>query len=440
MLAGTPFKFSTALAVALAVGGCNANGGHAVKAEKAATQPTLATGPRALCAAEIPRKTATDVALAEQARAAAKNPENTEPWLALGATWIQKARESNDPGFYVNADACADAVVAMSPGNRLADDLRGFSRLNDHRFREAREIATNVLATYADDPTAWGTRSDADLELGDVASAEEAVQHMLALKPGLASYGRAAYLRWLRGDVNAAKILSAQAIRAGGEAKDREPLAWSIVQAAIVFWNEGDYAGARAGFDLALTKVPGYAPALVGEGRVALAERRYTNAVTHLEQAYAASPLVETAWLLGDAKRLAGDATGAESAYARVVADGRRHDFRTLSLFFSSRRSNPDEAVRLARAEMQTRPGPYTKDALAWALYRSGELSEARRLADEVVALGVHDARLWYHAGAIRLAAGDVSGKKLVERALAQNPAFDVVESEEARKLVAHDV
>jgi len=442
----TARRVVAALGVALTLAGCDAARGapaspvsHAVPEAMPAAGMASGTGPRALCAAAPAGATSLDVALRDQVRRSAQAPESIEPWLALGGIWVQKARATSDPGFYVNANACADAVLALSPGNRLAEDLRGFSYLNDHRFRDARELATAVLAREPDDATAWGTLSDAELELGNVAGAEHAAQRMLDLKPSLASYGRAAYLRWLRGDVASAKRLGGSAIRAGREAKDREPLAWAIVQAALVFWHEGDYDGARAGFDLALGESPGYAPALVGKARVALASGRYAEAATDLEHAFATAPLVETAWLLGDAKRLAGDTAGAEVAYATVVTRGRLHDPRTLSLFLSAHHRGAAEAVSLARAELARRPGPYTSDALAWALYRAGELVEARRLADPIVELGVHDARLLFHAGAIRMASGDASGKKLVERALSLNPAFDVVEAEEARRLVPHD-
>ena len=217
-------------------------------------------------------------------------------------------------------------------------------------------------------------------------------------------------------------------------------MAWAIVQAALVFLHEGDRAGAAAGFDLALEKVPGYAPALAGKARVALAERRFEDARALLEKAYATQPLVETAWLLGDACRLGGDAAAAAAAYDKVVSTGRLHDRRTLSLFLATRRTDLDLAVTLARAEHAARPGVYSKDALAWALYRKGDLDGARRLSDDAIAFGTPDARLLFHAGAIRLAQGDASGRGLVKRALATDAAFDVVEAEEARALVATGV
>jgi tetratricopeptide (TPR) repeat protein len=408
----------------------------AVERAPARDVSTEFAGARAICAATSPGSSAVDRALALGRDHATKAPDSVDVWLTLGADWVRKARETFDPGFYVNATACADAALSLSPENTMAENLRAFSQLNDHRFGAARDTASSVLARDGANVTAWGTLSDAELELGNVGEAERAGQRMLDLKPSLSSYARAAYLRWLHGDSSAAKRLGEAAVRAGLESPDREPLAWALVQVALVFWNEGDRAGAAAGFELALQNVPDYAPANVGKARVAMAEGRYAEAAVALEKAHAKAPLVETAWLLGDARRLAGDSTRAEATYAEVARDGRLHDRRTLALFFATRKTNLPEAVALARAEFGERPGLYSKDALAWALYRIGNLDEARLLADQAIAFGTPDARLYFHAGAIRLAQGDPSGRALVRRALTMNPAFDIVEAEEARQLV----
>src|SRR5258708_18029883 len=94
---------------------------------------------------------------------------------------------------------------------------------------------------------------------------------MVDLKPNLPAYSRASYLRWLQGDGPAAKEFIRRAIDAGNDSHDPEPRAWTIVQSALYFWHEGDYAGADAGFELALSAVTDYPPALVGRARVALA-------------------------------------------------------------------------------------------------------------------------------------------------------------------------
>jgi tetratricopeptide (TPR) repeat protein len=156
------------------------------------------------------------------------------------------------------------------------------------------------------------------------------------------------------------------AIKAGApDQRDPEPSAWAISQAATYFFEEGDLEGAGAGFDLALETLPEYAPGLVGKGRVALARKDGRAAVSWLERAYSRSPLVETAWLLGDARELAGDPAGAQAAWDLVVREGRRHDKLTLARFLTDRGRDRAEARRLLEEERKTRKSPDVEKA--WA-------------------------------------------------------------------------
>ncbi len=176
----------------------------------------------------------------------------------------------------------------------------------------------------------------------------------------------------------------------------------------------------------------------MGRGRVALAKGEHARAADLLALAHKQSPLCETAWLLGDARGAAGDAHGAEESYALAVKTGRTSDLRTVALFFATKDREHDEAVRLAQEERKNRDDIYTEDALAWALYRAGKIPEARAASEKATALGTPDARLLYHAGAIKIAAGDkAAGQKLVQEALALNAAFDVTGGAEAAKLAA---
>lgn len=370
------------------------------------------------------------------------NMQKDDLWITLGRAWIRKARESNDPGFYLNADACAAVVLEHEPSNPLALNLRGLVHLNDHRFEEARDVAQKILAKRADDPMAWGTLSDALLEIGRYEEAIAATQQMVDLKPNLPSYSRASHLQWMRGDTGHAKQTVKNALDAGRAAKrDPEPGAWVLVQAAMIFWHEGDFEGADAGFDKSLERISDYPPALVGKGRIAMASGDAKKAADYFARAYKTSPLPETAWLLGDAKKAAGDAEGGAQAYASVERDGRRTDPRTLSLFLSTKNQNADDAVALAREEYAKRKDVYTEDALAWALYRAGKLDEAKAGIARARRLGTPDARLVYHEGAIRMATGDVGkGRELVAKSLKMNRAFDATAAKEAEQLLSEKV
>jgi tetratricopeptide (TPR) repeat protein len=364
-------------------------------------------------------------------------PRKVDGWVELGQAWVRKARSSGDALHYLSAEACAEVALRLSPRDPGALDLRGLMLLNQHRFEEARQLAQSVVDVAPEDAPAWGNLSDALTDLGRYSEATRAAQRMMDLKPNLASYARASYLLWLRGDVAGAKESARLAIDAGGDVHDSEPLAWVLVLAATIFWHEGDYDGAEAGFLRALGVKPGFPPALVGRARVALAQGRAAVAVLLLQQAFDARPLAETAGLLADARRLLGDSPGAEAAERELFREGRSGDGRTLSLYLSTHDRDADEARALAEHELTIRDDLYTEDALAWALYRQGRLLEARAASDKARALATPDARLLYHAGAIRLAAGEhQAGLALVKQALALNSGFDPVASPEARALL----
>lgn len=422
----------------------------AAKAEPAAAAPVAAPaadpdaslpGNQRLGLARVTGTTLADKSVIEAQKNVRDNRAKDDAWIVLGRAWVKKARESADPGFYLNADACAQVVLERSPDQKLALDLRGLVLLNGHKFDEARSLALQVTSRHPEDPMAWGTLSDAYLEMGRYDEATSAAQTMVDLKPNLPSYSRASHLQWLRGDVVSAREAVRRALDSGRAGKtDPEPGAWVLVQAATMFWHEGDFDGAEAGFDKALERIADYAPANVGKGRVAMAKGDARRAAELFERAWKVSPLVETAWLLGDAREAAGDAKGAAEAYASVEREGRRTDPRTLSLFLSTKARSAgeaEEALRLAREEYEVRKDIVTEEALAWALYRTGHIAEAKASIVAARRLGTPDARLMFHEGAIRIASGEAArGKKLVAEALKKNPAFDASGVREAKAML----
>jgi tetratricopeptide (TPR) repeat protein len=410
-------------------------------ASSSALPSSAAIDERALCTAGAPHSgpDSLDRALDAARAAARKHPETPAPWLELGRLWMMKARSTEDPGFYRQIDACADVALDIVPDDTAALHIKATVLLNDHEFDKARDLAESILARDAGANVTWGLLSDALLELGDVDGAERATQRMLDLKPDLPSYGRAAYLRWIRGDRDGAKRIGREALRIGRQARNVEPFAFMLVQTAYIFWHEGDIAGATAGFELALSRSPEYSPALVGRARVAIAQRRFSDAVQLLERAYERSPSVETAALWGDAHALAGKEHEAKLAYQRAEQAGRR-DPRGLALFFASKNRNHAEAVRLAERDHRDRPNLQSKDVLAWALYRSGNVARALELSKAALAQGTLEPRLLYHAGAIQIAAGAPKhGRALIRRALELNAAFDPFEALDAKRLIQND-
>lgn len=361
-------------------------------------------------------------------------PGSPEGWMALGEAWVVKAREAADPGLYQSADDAAGAALALAPGAPRALSLRGLALLEQHRFDEARALAEELTRSHPDHAVGLGILSDALLELGRFDEAARAAQRMVDVRPSLPSYIRASHLLWLQGQVEGALEAARLAEDAGGAPEAR---AWARTQVALIRWQRDDLDGADRDLDRALAELPDLPAALVVRGRVALSRGDPARARQALSRAEARLPLPETAWLLGDAEAAAGDLAAARQAWARVVREGRAFDGRTLALFYASRGESTDEALRLAERERKVRDDFYTEDVYAWTLYRAGRVEEARAASDRAIALGTPDARLLYHAGAIRLAQGErEAGLDLVRRALALNPAFDRTGAAEARRLL----
>ena len=161
------------------------------------------------------------------------------------------------------------------------------------------------------------------------------------------------------------------------------------------------------------------------------------GAAAFYDRAWRASPLVETAWLLGEARELAGDAEEARHAFAAAEKEGKTGDRRTLSLMYSTRKIKAAEALQLAEEERRSRGDVYTDDALAWALYRNGRYADAQSAIRRARRYGTQDARLLFHEGAIEKALGHrEDGRRLLSIALRLNPQFDVAGAAEARALL----
>ncbi|EYF05908.1 tetratricopeptide repeat protein [Chondromyces apiculatus] len=440
------------------------------------SSPASSPDPRALALQPPTGSTAADTDLRALIQRASRGETPPDTWVLLGHAWIRKARHAASPALHRNAAAAADLALARDPHHRPALNLRALVLLLDHDHAAARDLAEQILAADPRDPAAHGTLSDALLALGKFPDAARAAQTMVDLKPDLASYARASRLRWLEGDVEGAKRIARLAMNAYDPA-DPEPYAWVLVQAALIFWHEGDREGADRGFDRALDAFSEYPPALRGKARVALANGDAPRALALATRALAQTPTdPETTWLLGDAQQAAGTLDAAHRTHEQALTLARKSKGRVLLaellLAAAASPSAPSpsapspsapspsaaapplpppeppaariaEALRLLDAERTARGGATdiaTDDLYAWALYRAGRIPEARAASDRARALGTRDARLLYHAGAIRLATDDRRDRseavKLLASALKLNPRFHPTEAAAAEHLL----
>ena len=356
--------------------------------------------------------------------------------VGLGQADLATARLTGDVTAYVRAEAAVDAALKAQPGYAPAISMRAGLLVSLHRFPEARDLATTILARLPDDPTALGVLGDASLELGDLATASRSYRALVTASDGSAAQVRIGRLDFVGGDVAGAIAADrAAAADAGDEGLVGTPLAFYSVTLGDALLATGDEARARDAYQAALAVRTDLPSALVGLARIDAFDGNLDSAIAHMDTAIAAIPLPDSLARRADLETLRnapGDAARAASdlatvgAIARLAGDAAYLYDRGTSLFLADHRLDPARAVKLATDELAIRKDIYGYDALAWALLNAGRPADAAAPMQAALAAGTPDARLWYHAGLVAAADGRADEARTdLTRALALGPALD---------------
>jgi len=370
----------------------------------------------------------------------AKKPMSYFGYNQRAIALSRRARETSDATYYAQAEDALKKSLELSPNNLEAEKIRVWLLLGRHEFPAALAAATVLNKKVPDDVFVYGFLVDANAELGNYSAAENAAQWMLNLRPcNLPGLARAAYLRELFGDVDGAYELMDMAYQATvpTETEDR---AWILSQMGHLRLIVGRTDEADTILRQSLALFPGYHYALRNLAKVRIAQKKYDDAVTLLEQRYQAAPHAENLYDLAEALELAGRVGDAQEAFkefeTKSLAESSRKDnaSRELVFYYADHAHQPSKALEVARQEFAWRHDVYTLDAYAWALHMCGQDADARQQIDQALAVGVRDAKLFAHAGAIAMKAGN---RDEAEHFLRESVSLHTNGSEQARVLLA---
>ena len=223
----------------------------------------------------------------------------------LAGAYLQKARETGDPSFYVRADGVLDRALARGPADPAELVEAAVLAAGRHDFDGALRFAERARALAPDSIAALPIMVDALVELGRYGEAERTLQQLIDRKPTLAAYARVSYFRELHGDLAGAADAMARAVSAGSGAQ-REP---RLRRGRCWATSSSPAAGspsARRAYGLALASVSGYVPALAGRARLAAARGDLAGAIAGWKKVVTLLPLPEYAIELGEAELAAG--------------------------------------------------------------------------------------------------------------------------------------
>ncbi len=368
----------------------------------------------------------------------AKSPKNVEVYGKLGGAYMQKGRETGDLAMYCRARSAFEKAVEMGPKNKVSLHNYAWCLTIFHKFQDAISYANKAIKIDPNDADAWGVLSDSDFELGHYEKSLDEAQKMIDIRPNLASYSRGAAIRFIYGDIRGATWLMGRAIEAGGPYT--ENTAWCRVQLGDIYFKEGAVPAAEQQYAMVLRMVPNYRHALAGLARVRIAQKRFDEAEKMLLVANQGMPPIVYAVELGDLYTLMGRSNDAEAQFARIdpmIAEhlkfGIQGDDLKQAMFYLDHQRNLKNALEIAETAINDHASVEAYTTLAWAYYKNGRLSEGKKAIERAMAMKTQDALLFYRAGKIYAALGDMDrSRKLMLTATSLNPNFHPLFKSEA--------
>lgn len=359
-------------------------------------------------------------------------------YVSLALLYAQKARETADATYFAKADDLMDAAAKIEPDNSDILAVRAMNAMGRHDFKAGLAFGEQALALNKTKSTYYGIVGDADIELGRYDDAVANFQHMVDIKPNLASYNRVAYIRELYGDIPGA--IDALKTAAVDDSAFKENVAYSYYELGKLYFRS-DLVQAKSSFEHALALVPEYPPALEGLGKIAYAQGKAGDAESFFKRAVAALPIAQYAIDMGELYQAQGDTAHAAQQYllAKVAfeksASGGTNTDLEEAQFLAEHDVDLAAALEKARAAFPERPSILGADTLAWALYKNGMYAEAKTYTAKALRLGANDPLIVFHAGMIAKANGELAqAKQYLQTALRLSPNFSMIDVPIAQK------
>ncbi|MET8866191.1 hypothetical protein ABZW11_24920 [Nonomuraea sp. NPDC004580] len=331
-------------------------------------------------------------------------PGDHRGWAELAIRHIDQARLTGDPSAYTKAEGALATAAKIAPKDDAVLTGQAALAAARHEFARAAELAGSAIAANPYAAAAYGVLADARTQLGDLRAAQQAVDTMMALRPGVAAFTRASYAAELRGDVETARTYLDYAHEDAWLPADRAYARYYQGELAL---HEGDVETAARHYADALNTYPAYTPALAGQAKVAALDGRLTEALSLYDQVVQRLPLPQYLIEQGEIRIKAGlpaDWTLLEAQRKLYEAAGVRDDLTWAE--FEADHGDPKAAVRHARAEYTRNPNLVAADALAWSLFKAGAPEKALPYAERATGTGWKNPLHTYHRTRIERSLG----------------------------------
>ena len=369
-----------------------------------------------------------DQGLAELNGSALNLPVDSAKVSRLAYLQYQRASLTGNLDALGDADATLDyAIRHLGPSGDLyflkANIHFKLHRLND--VAEDLQLGRDLLLSTP----GRALKADLDFQLGSYLSASDEYQSLIEEERTWDALARLAHLNFKMGDLEKADRLYDEAADEL-TAKQMRHYSWLELQRGVLDLSRGDYERARNHYERAERAYSGHwmvqehlAELMGAEEKFDEAEKLYRTVVERVPRPDFQQALGELYLTMGKTTAATEWLDKARAGFLESAERGEVHYYHHLADFYADVDENGPEAVKWARKDLKLRRNFSTLAALAWALYRSAEFSEALKLMNEALSSGAKDARLFRTAGMIYTAASpNGKGASYLKAAAELNP------------------
>ena len=371
-----------------------------------------------------------DKAIAELGSNTLSPPVDSERATKFVYLVYQRASLSGRLRELEDAEAALDtAIKHLGP----AGDLYFLKANIDFKFHRLGDVRLDLETgrDLRESPQGRTLLCDLDFQEGRYDDARKGYEALIEEDRTWDNLARLAYLEWKLGDAPGADQLYLEA-EDELTAKEMRHYAWVELQRGVLKLRGGRSEDAWTHYDRAGRAYSGHWLVDDHKAECLGAQGRFAEAAELYEQCVARVPRPEFQQALGELYQLLGEPDRAESwnqkalaAYLGAAERGGVHYYHHLVDFYADVREDGPEAVKWARKDIELRRNFATLAALAWALYRAGDYTEARDTMDQALESGAADAHLFFQAATIyRAASTNGQGEQYLRKAVELNPLY----------------
>jgi len=358
-------------------------------------------------------------------------PQDIEKGTRLAYRLYHRACLTGILSDFGAAEAAVDDVVKRVGHQEDLCLLKANLYFKFHRLPDVKRALHEAPALLRR-PEGKALQADIDFQEGRYQAARAAFEGAIEEDCTWDNLARLAHFQFKMGKIVQADDLYAQA-EDELTAKEMRSYAWVELQRGLLHLSRGRYEDALTHYRRAGAGYSGYwlidehvAELLGAQGKYTEAAALYEQVLTRVAKPELQQALGELYELMEEPDRAAHWYSQALDTYLRSVDEGGVHYWHHLVDFFADIRQDGAAAVDYARRDLTLRDNFATQAALAWALWRDDQYSQAASFMDRALASGVVDARMFQSAGTIYLSAGQVEkGEQLLRQAREINPHLD---------------